>query len=128
MTWSRRGKTAHRQRLSGAQDLALGIVRLVRLARQHVEPRPHPRSRRASQCQRPLTLAPAQRAVDEAPSRATVHRVMVRHGVVAPQGQQHKHTYKWWQPATHVGGNLSGPITWFQMVDAVLASVMGNGA
>jgi hypothetical protein len=31
------------------------------------------------------------------PSRATVHRVLVRNGLVDPQAQQHKRKYKRWQ-------------------------------
>lgn len=38
-----------------------------------------------------------RRGVDPAPSRATVHRVMVRNGLIDPQPQQHKRTYKRWQ-------------------------------
>lgn len=37
--------------------------------------------------------------VDPAPSRATVHRILVRNGLVDPQAQQHKRTYKRWQRA-----------------------------
>jgi transposase InsO family protein len=38
-------------------------------------------------------------AVDPAPSRATVHRILVRNGLVDPQAQQHKRTYRRWQRA-----------------------------
>jgi len=38
-----------------------------------------------------------RRAVDPAPSRATVHRILVRNGLVDPQAQQHKRKYKRWQ-------------------------------
>jgi hypothetical protein len=38
-----------------------------------------------------------RRGVDPAPSRATVHRVLVRHGLIDPQAQQHKRKYKRWQ-------------------------------
>jgi transposase InsO family protein len=34
-----------------------------------------------------------------APSRATVHRVLVRNGLVTPQAQEHKRTYRRWQRA-----------------------------
>lgn len=37
--------------------------------------------------------------VDPAPSRATVHRILLRNGLVDPQAQQHKRTYKRWQRA-----------------------------
>ncbi|MDQ0305590.1 transposase InsO family protein [Kitasatospora herbaricolor] len=35
-----------------------------------------------------------------APSRATVHRVLNRNGLVRPQEQQHRRKYKWWQRET----------------------------
>ena len=38
-----------------------------------------------------------RRGIDPAPSRATVHRVLVRNGLVAPQPQRHKRQYKRWQ-------------------------------
>jgi transposase InsO family protein len=41
----------------------------------------------------------AQRDVDAVPSRATVHRVLTRNGLVDPQAQQHKRHYKRWQRA-----------------------------
>jgi transposase InsO family protein len=40
-----------------------------------------------------------RRGVDPAPSRATVHRMLVRNGLVDPQAQQHKRKYKRWQRA-----------------------------
>jgi len=40
-----------------------------------------------------------QRGVNAAPSRATVHRILVRNGLVDPQAQQHKRTYRRWQRA-----------------------------
>lgn len=40
-----------------------------------------------------------RRGVDPTPSRATVHRVLVRNGLVAPQVQDHKRQYKRWQRA-----------------------------
>ncbi|WP_193045861.1 IS481 family transposase [Mycolicibacterium baixiangningiae] len=33
---------------------------------------------------------------EEAPSRSTTHRVLVRNGLVNSQEQQHKRVYKWW--------------------------------
>jgi transposase InsO family protein len=42
----------------------------------------------------------AQRGVDRAPSRATVHRVLERNGLVVPQAQRHKRKYKRWQRET----------------------------
>jgi hypothetical protein len=33
------------------------------------------------------------------PGRATVHRVLVRNGLVTPQAQQHKRRYRRWQRA-----------------------------
>lgn len=40
-----------------------------------------------------------RRGVDPAPSRATVHRILVRNGLIDPQAQQHKRAYKRWQRA-----------------------------
>ncbi|WP_441347024.1 helix-turn-helix domain-containing protein [Rhodococcus sp. 15-725-2-2b] len=34
---------------------------------------------------------------DSAPSRATVHRALARNGLINPQEQQHKRTYKRWE-------------------------------
>ncbi len=42
----------------------------------------------------------AQRGVTPAPSRATVHRVLVRNGMVTPQAQRHKRKYRRWQRET----------------------------
>jgi transposase InsO family protein len=42
----------------------------------------------------------AQRGAAGAPSRATVHRVLVRNAMVAPQAQQHKRKYRRWQRET----------------------------
>jgi transposase InsO family protein len=42
----------------------------------------------------------AQRAVAGAPSRATVHRVLVRNAMVTPQAQRHKRKYRRWQRET----------------------------
>lgn len=41
----------------------------------------------------------AQRDVQPVPSRATVHRVLTRNGLVDPEVQQHKRQYKRWQRA-----------------------------
>ena len=41
----------------------------------------------------------ARRGVEPAPSRATVHRMLVRNGLVSPQAQRHKRTYRRWQRA-----------------------------
>ncbi|WP_240505226.1 DDE-type integrase/transposase/recombinase [Nocardia mangyaensis] len=38
-----------------------------------------------------------RRGTDPAPSRPTVHRVLVRNGLVNPQVQQHKRKYRRWQ-------------------------------
>jgi transposase InsO family protein len=38
-----------------------------------------------------------QRGVEKVPVRATVHRVLVRNGLVKPQEQQHKRQYRRWQ-------------------------------
>lgn len=38
-----------------------------------------------------------RRGMAEVPGRATVHRVMARNGLVKPQDQQHKRTYRRWQ-------------------------------
>ncbi len=42
----------------------------------------------------------AQRGVTRAPSRATVHRVLVRNAMVTPQEQRHKRKYRRWQRET----------------------------
>jgi transposase InsO family protein len=42
----------------------------------------------------------AQRGVAGAPSRATVHRVLVRNAMVTPQAQRHKRKYRRWQRET----------------------------
>jgi transposase InsO family protein len=42
----------------------------------------------------------AQRGIGRAPSRATVHRVLERNGLVVPQAQRHKRKYKRWQRET----------------------------
>lgn len=34
------------------------------------------------------------RGLDSAPSRATVHRILTRNGLIDPQAQQHKRKYK----------------------------------
>jgi transposase InsO family protein len=46
---------------------------------------------------RRLSFELAQRGVSPAPSRATVHRTLVRNGLVTPHPQQHRRTYKRWQ-------------------------------
>jgi transposase InsO family protein len=38
-----------------------------------------------------------RQGVDRVPSRATVHRVLVRNGLIDPQDQHHKRKYKRWQ-------------------------------
>jgi transposase len=43
----------------------------------------------------------AQRGVAAPPSRATVHRVLVRNAMVVPQEQRHKRKYRRWQRAAH---------------------------
>jgi transposase InsO family protein len=48
---------------------------------------------------RRITYELGRRGVDPAPSRATVHRMLVRNGLVSPQTQQHKRTYRRWQRA-----------------------------
>jgi transposase InsO family protein len=42
----------------------------------------------------------AQKGAERAPSRATVHRVLERNGLVVPQEQRHKRKYKRWQRET----------------------------
>jgi transposase len=42
----------------------------------------------------------AQQGVAGAPSRATVHRVLVRNAMVTPQAQRHKRKYRRWQRET----------------------------
>ena len=39
----------------------------------------------------------ASHGLDQVPSRATVHRVLTRNGLIDPQAQQHKRKYKRWQ-------------------------------
>ena len=39
----------------------------------------------------------ANHGLDQVPSRATVHRVLTRNGLIDPQAQQHKRKYKRWQ-------------------------------
>jgi transposase InsO family protein len=46
---------------------------------------------------RRIAFETAQRGADPAPSRATVHRVLERNGLVVPQAQRHKRKYKRWQ-------------------------------
>src|SRR5581483_8900364 len=43
---------------------------------------------------RRIAFEVAQRGVAAAPSRATVHRVLVRNAMVVPQAQQHKRKYR----------------------------------
>ena len=49
---------------------------------------------------RRIAFEAAQRGIDRAPSRATVHRVLERNGMVVPQVQRHKRKYKRWQRET----------------------------
>src|ERR1700733_13392060 len=49
---------------------------------------------------RRIAFEAAQRGVERAPSRATVHRVLERNGMVVPQAQRHKRKYKRWQRET----------------------------
>ena len=49
---------------------------------------------------RRIAFEVAQRGADRAPSRATVHRVLERNGLVVPQAQRHKRKYKRWQRET----------------------------
>ena len=49
---------------------------------------------------RRIAFETAQRGADPAPSRATVHRVLERNGLVVPQAQRHKRKYKRWQRET----------------------------
>ena len=49
---------------------------------------------------RRIAFEVAQRGVERAPSRATVHRVLERNGLVVPQAQRHKRKYKRWQRET----------------------------
>jgi transposase InsO family protein len=49
---------------------------------------------------RRIAFEVAQRGTDRAPSRATVHRVLERNGLVVPQAQRHKRKYKRWQRET----------------------------
>jgi hypothetical protein len=41
-----------------------------------------------------------QQGAASPPSRATVHRVLVRDAMVTPQAQQHKRKYRRWQRET----------------------------
>ena len=49
---------------------------------------------------RRIAFEVAQRGVAGAPSRATVHRVLVRNAMVAPQAQRHKRRYRRWARET----------------------------
>lgn len=49
---------------------------------------------------RRLAFELAQRGLDRVPSRATVHRALVRNGLVEPQRQLHKRKYRRWQRET----------------------------
>jgi transposase len=49
---------------------------------------------------RRIAFEVAQRGVAGAPSRATVHRVLVRNGLATPQAQRHKRKYRRWQRET----------------------------
>ena len=49
---------------------------------------------------RRIAFEVAQRGVAGAPSRATVHRVLVRNGLVTPQAPQHKRKYRRWARET----------------------------
>ena len=49
---------------------------------------------------RRIAFEVAQRGVADAPSRATVHRVLVRNAMVTPQAQRHKRKYRRWQRET----------------------------
>jgi transposase InsO family protein len=49
---------------------------------------------------RRIAFEVAQRGVAGAPSRATVHRVLVRNGMVVPQAQRHKRKYRRWARET----------------------------
>ena len=49
---------------------------------------------------RRIAFEAAQRGAERAPSRATVHRVLERNGLVVPQAQRHKRKYKRWQRET----------------------------
>jgi transposase InsO family protein len=49
---------------------------------------------------RRIAFEAAQRGADRPPSRATVHRVLERNGMVVPQAQRHKRKYKRWQRET----------------------------
>ncbi len=49
---------------------------------------------------RRIAFEVAQRGVTAAPSRATVHRVLVRNAMVTPQAQQHKRKYRRWARET----------------------------
>jgi transposase InsO family protein len=49
---------------------------------------------------RRIAFEAAQRGVRPAPSRATVHRVLVRNAMVTPQAQRHKRTYRRWARET----------------------------
>ncbi len=53
------------------------------------------------------------RDIESSPSRSSVHRVLVRHGFVAAQQQNHKRKYRRWQRdaavvARHHGRGISG--------------------
>jgi transposase InsO family protein len=49
---------------------------------------------------RRIAFEVAQRGTESSPARATVHRVLVRNAMVAPQVQQHKRKYRRWARET----------------------------
>ena len=83
-------REASRRPRTSPSRLAAGVEALVCELR-----RSHPRwgARR-------IAWELAQRRVAGAPSRATVHRVLVRNAMVTPQAQRHKRKYRRWQRET----------------------------
>jgi transposase InsO family protein len=83
-------RDASRRPRTSPSRLAAGVEALVCELR-----RSHPRwgARR-------IAWEAAQRGIERVPSRATVHRVLERNGLVVPQEQRHKRKYKRWQRET----------------------------
>ena len=77
---------------------------------------------------RRIAFEVAQRGVAGAPSRATVHRVLVRNAMVTPQAQRHKRQYRRWQRETPMALWQLGPSDHVGQLVAEHAERCGVGA
>ena len=57
---------------------------------------------------RRLAFELSQRRVEPVPVQATIHRALVRNGLVEPHAQRHKREYRRWQPGDGVHPNDAG--------------------